>query len=672
MRIVSLLFFITVTFALSTCTPKPQMGLSQERNDSLEYYFRVANDDSLDQMIRAKSLIPLKKIVFSQRSDSAFTKNLFRLANRYWNNGRFKDYMDLCDTILAFSVLAADTNSICKATLYKGNFCLKQGLYDQGFKHYDQVERLSLRSKNKEFYFRSLIEKADLFMSIEDYQRCEATSLKGLKSSLEQDLRFTHYFWNYLGLCDSESEESSSTAISSFRKAIVYLKYASGKDQGYKATYINNLGCVFLNCKSNVEAIKVFKDGLKVENLFNQNPVTYAMLLENLNFARFNITGEFSLRDNDQAANIKRNYFDFKSLIICKVNRADYYTSKKMIDKSNAELDSALVISKVYHLPRPALKVLKRLILQRPEKSQFYALQYMHVSDSLQLAERRLRNKFARIEYETDELKEQNQHLLTYNQKLSIGGTGIVALLVAGLFVRHYRARKKELLLLLDRQAANEEIYGLIQQQQQKVEEGRRIEKQRISKELHDGVMGKLSGVRLNLFILTKRTDPQAIAHCLEHIDKLQDIEKEIRNIAYDLDSPVFEEGPSFHSLINAIFSTIESHSETRFDLRIDDEITWDIIPNTLKMQLYRVIQEALNNIDKYAAAKAVSIRIKKWNDRIVVRIADNGKGFVLEQVNAGMGLKNMEARVANEGGAFKIKSAPEKGTTIVFTLPIN
>jgi signal transduction histidine kinase len=86
---------------------------------------------------------------------------------------------------------------------------------------------------------------------------------------------------------------------------------------------------------------------------------------------------------------------------------------------------------------------------------------------------------------------------------------------------------------------------------------------------------------------------------------------------------------------------------------------------------VFRVIQEALNNTIKYAQATAVQISIKVKNDNLELLIADDGKGFELNSIKKGAGLKNIQNRVYLTGGSLVIDSAPDKGCKISINFPI-
>ena len=92
---------------------------------------------------------------------------------------------------------------------------------------------------------------------------------------------------------------------------------------------------------------------------------------------------------------------------------------------------------------------------------------------------------------------------------------------------------------------------------------------------------------------------------------------------------------------------------------------------------IYRIVQEALTNIAKYAQAKAVSISLKKKNSTLITTVEDNGKGFNLEtsvmggDYSQGLGILGMKERVNNLGGIFHIESKQGKGTKLSVEIPL-
>ena len=88
-------------------------------------------------------------------------------------------------------------------------------------------------------------------------------------------------------------------------------------------------------------------------------------------------------------------------------------------------------------------------------------------------------------------------------------------------------------------------------------------------------------------------------------------------------------------------------------------------------MNIFRVVQEAINNAIKYADAQKITIELSKNNEHFIVSILDNGKGFNINTVELGNGLSNMEKRMNDIKGSVTIKSAENKGTEILLNVAL-
>jgi signal transduction histidine kinase len=183
--------------------------------------------------------------------------------------------------------------------------------------------------------------------------------------------------------------------------------------------------------------------------------------------------------------------------------------------------------------------------------------------------------------------------------------------------------------------------------------------------------MGKLAGIRLNLFILKKKQDEDTIQQCLAHIDEIQNIEKEIRKIAHDLNQNLFDDNVTFISIVENLFTMIKNHSDIDFKLQVDERIDWDIIDNNIKINIYRIIQESLQNIDKYAKASKVNLSMNKNENQILITITDNGIGFNPRTNKKGIGLNNMKKRMEEINGKFLLETTRNKGTKICLQFQI-
>src|SRR5690606_19674268 len=159
----------------------------------------------------------------------------------------------------------------------------------------------------------------------------------------------------------------------------------------------------------------------------------------------------------------------------------------------------------------------------------------------------------------------------------------------------------------------------------------------------------------LNLFILNKKRDDETIDKCLSLIDNIQDIEKEIRQVAHDLDSEIFSGNKSFNILLEALFDEVRSVSPSRFFTEIDPRINWETTATILRMNVYRILQETLQNANKYAKAKNVFVTLMREEQALRMIVHDDGVGFNLAKVKKGIGLKNIAHRVRSLRGELMI-----------------
>ncbi|MEP6466965.1 MAG: two-component regulator propeller domain-containing protein, partial [Parafilimonas sp.] len=190
-------------------------------------------------------------------------------------------------------------------------------------------------------------------------------------------------------------------------------------------------------------------------------------------------------------------------------------------------------------------------------------------------------------------------------------------------------------------------------------------ERKRISRDLHDDVGTKLSALKLFLSSLHEKADKTNN----EEIKKLAagseqfvtETIKDVRELLLNLSPSVLEEfgyTVAVEGLINKINETKQIHFSLVFfgmNQRLKKEH---------ELALYRITQELINNVLKHAEAKNVSLQIGKRDNKIILMIEDNGKGFDVTAHRNGYGLHNLDARTKLLQGTLMIDSQPEKGTS--------
>ena len=147
----------------------------------------------------------------------------------------------------------------------------------------------------------------------------------------------------------------------------------------------------------------------------------------------------------------------------------------------------------------------------------------------------------------------------------------------------------------------------------------------------------------------------------------------EVSRLAWEL-RPIALDDIGLEPAIQRLADEWAGRSGLQFDLLVD--MKGRSLPLAVETTLYRVLQEAISNIVKHAAASKVGVVVKTTSDEVVMVIEDNGKGFEPETVNRGasprLGLLGMRERVALIRGSLEIETAPGTGTTLIVRAPVN
>jgi signal transduction histidine kinase len=207
--------------------------------------------------------------------------------------------------------------------------------------------------------------------------------------------------------------------------------------------------------------------------------------------------------------------------------------------------------------------------------------------------------------------------------------------------------------------------------QQNTIETGRIEEKKRVARELHDGVLGRMFGVRMNLDGLNGFQDELAVNQRTNYLSELRNIEQDIREISHDLNREKSELINNFVAIVDGLFEEQKKTYKSKLISIVDSGIRWEAVSNSVKINLYRILQESLQNINKYAQANIISVEFKKSEDHLILKMSDDGIGFNVKTAKRGIGLQNILFRTNECDGVVDIKSKKGEGTIITVTLPI-
>jgi two-component system, NarL family, sensor histidine kinase UhpB len=192
-------------------------------------------------------------------------------------------------------------------------------------------------------------------------------------------------------------------------------------------------------------------------------------------------------------------------------------------------------------------------------------------------------------------------------------------------------------------------------------------ERNQLGRELHDNISQLLAAIKMKLGFCLSNYD-KGISTVRECIDHVQEAMTETRNLSHRMVIPRFEDS-GFENALNYL---VKNYSHQQRFVRLEtNKMDEKKIPSAIKESLYRIVQEQLNNIEKYAGASEVTVSLDAYADHIALFIEDNGVGFDVEKKRTGIGLTNILNRAQSYDGSAKIVSEPGKGCKLIVEIPI-
>lgn len=254
---------------------------------------------------------------------------------------------------------------------------------------------------------------------------------------------------------------------------------------------------------------------------------------------------------------------------------------------------------------------------------------------------------------------------------LAVGASGMLTLAVGIILFVFFYQRK-----LLKRKIAYQKVEDLLNEQELKnaysLLEGQEKERQRVSKELHDNLGSLLVTANLSIDALPKEQMDDNVREKITKIDALiQKAANETRKISHSLDSGLLKHF-GLEASLKDLASTLDelTHLKTNFDIQLNSPFS-----NEINTELYRIIQELVNNTLKHAQAKNIRLEVLELKNKYLnIIYEDDGLGFDLHN-NAsvkGLGLQNIDKRVNKLNGKITVDSAPEKGIAVIIEIPFN
>jgi signal transduction histidine kinase len=606
-------------------------------------------------------------VALNIKNDSTSRSTLLKSVRAYFKLNQSEKFLVGSRKLFQLSIYEKDTLHMAKALMCIGDYYEDTVQLDSAFTYYSKSEKLfkyiggSVEIGKLTLYKAGILYEAGIFTESEIQT---ATALRYLIQSDNDRLIYETY--NLMGL--------NLTELGNYEKALDYynlafekldamekINYSPTKLIKSRASIHNNCGNVYLKKGVFSKAIFHYKKCLFSPIIKNDYPILYAMVIDNLAFAMMK---QNSLQNVEalflESITIRDSLKISSGMVTGQIHLGVFYLNSGDTTKALLYFKDGLKIAKEIKSTYDIKNALELLSLNDKQNRVHYGTLYINITDSLQNIERNTRNKFARIAYETNQIEEKNESLLKKYMSTVLMFSGALLLFSVMFIILRLKSRNTELHYIKNQQDSNEKIYQLIWEQKHENQTARHEERHRIALELHDGIVNRVFTTRFNLMLLKLDENDQKE----KLVQELVTVEEEIRKVSHDLQQNLAFEDTSFQIALESLVVNQTNVMNTQFDCSIDTYIDWSLVPSAYKVHIYRICQEALHNVNKYAQATKCFVFLLKKGTKISLQISDNGVGFDIEKKKQGIGLKNMQQRAKSIKGSFSIVS-DSSGTTI-------
>jgi signal transduction histidine kinase len=621
---------ITLLFSLEANSQdlKKTLGKAFTSQDSSDYYFKVA-----------------KKLIKSPADEAQYY---------FCKNARCTDYNKWDSAIVygnrAIKILQ-EVNDVPSLLTVYNNLCKvyrKQGQYDKAVDQCLKGIRIAEKEKKENWIAFFNANLSFTYHDFESYSKGVYYGKKALKYWESQDKKAPDMISNALNAVAINFDDWNKPDSALYYHKKVF-KYYKGKDTLYIGETYNNIGNTLLKQKKYKEAkkwitaaLKINDKNFEVNNGVKNNEYYYERATNYTNLA----TIAYELDDFNEAEKLFEKAYWYAKKSDNAEKLRDFYRQRSLFYKSRNNLSKAVEDQESYIQLRDSV-----FDIERAQTFSELEAKYQNEKKEKQL----LQSKAEIIEREI-EIKNKNTQFLIL---------GLIAFALLCIIYLVYRQQQ----LKIKQKEQEFELKSAID----KIENQNKLQEQRltISRDLHDNIGSQLT------FIISS-VDNIKYAFDLQNAkldSKLSNISNFAKDTIIELRDTIWAMNKSEISLEdlqtrihNFVDKAKEAKNEIQFNFFVDTDLKERMFTSIEGMNIYRTIQEAINNSIKYAEAKNIDIKVKKIEHHVQIEIIDNGKGFNVATVEKGNGLLNMQKRISEIKGKFAMQSS-DSGTQINITI---
>ena len=675
------LFFtvlVIIFFHFGQGQPHQNPTLSNKIRTEVDSLIVVSNSKSISYENKIKALSQAHGLLKNLEEDSLKLRLLSKLSYYSFDTNNKKLFKEINKETIQLAAKTKDSTILAEAHWDRGTYYRENLVKDSAYYSFSEAQKI-YEAKGNYYYsgrmfFNMAVEQSD----IRDYIGSEASTIAAIERLKPLNKHKELYrCYNNLAIISVAIGEYDR-ALKYYDEAFSYLQKTENPDI-YTTSYLNNKAIAYLEMGNYLEASKYFKQTIETNDLKNNNPGLYSKILLNLALSKLKLDDTVGIYETIQKSiHLKDSLNETRSLAGSYYTLAEYYLYKEDTAKAIVNAKTTLKLANESSNNERLLDTYKFLASLDDKNASIYFQKYISLDDSLQKEERQARNKFARIRFETDEfiaeneiLEEQKTSLARQKQMWTGIAIGIFLLGLSVYVIIQQRAKNQKLLFIQQQHANNQEIFNLMLTQKQKVDEVKRMEQKRISEELHDGILGKMLGARMVLTGLNKKTEPEAIEARSEAIKALKTIEGEVRAISHELSHSAYQKINNFVNSIDSLLNSAKENTKIITTFNYDEDEDFDSLKGEIKINVYRMIQETLQNAIKHSGCSNFFVNFERSEELFIVEMGDDGKGFVLDKERKGIGMRNLSSRIEKLNGKWIIDTAPNKGTTVTIEIPL-
>jgi len=561
-----------------------------------------------------------------------------------------------------------------------GNYFERKTQLDSAMYHYDEALKIVEATNSTKGYAVVLNNIATIHIRKGDYQEALTQMFAALEAEeLLENRNGIAQAYNNIGVVYYYLQDFEKTTDYLTRALVIQeeLGNTDGLINGY-----NNVGAIHDYLKEYDQAIGSYQKGLEISRSINDRKKE-AIQLVNIGLAHSK-KGNYARAEDflAQSLEIRYDIEDYNGMASAYNAYAENSLAQGKMEVARDYFERSLEISEVHHLKLLARESYRGLASLNQQTGDYktandYLNKLMVVKDSI--LDENSAKIIAEVEakYETEkkekEIQQQRaqlaeQELKVKEKNIQIYGSLSLAFVLGLLGYLLYNQQR-----LKNRQMQKEsELRSALA----KIETQNKLQEQRlrISRDLHDNIGSQLTFIISSIdnlkFGFSDMGDKLA--------ERLSTISSFTSQTIYELRDTIWamnKQQIDLEDLQVRISNFIEKASAAsqgaKFDFTIDKSLeAGRAFSSVVGMNIYRVIQEAVNNAIKYAQANEISVLLSEVDSRLQITISDNGKGFDLENVEMGNGLNNMKKRARDIGGELKILTDQQQGTQIVLSVP--